>query len=360
MPYLPPTSHITLLATLRRDRMLPMLGEVLARPGQRVDSGDVIAQAELLDHYRLVDLGRLLGLNGERLEKALLKHEGDEVKKGEPVAKRKSLLGLLDDPVISPVSGRLALLADGKALFAAMAPLELRAGLTGTVVNIVPGRGAVIETTGALIEGVWGNGQDSFAVLRQLGSSPSAALPAVALDLALRGAVVATGLIDDNSLLKSLQEIGVRGLIVGSATAEQLPLLQKLPFPVMVTDQFGSQGFSEPAYNLLAGNSGKEVWLNAIVGNRFTGTRPEAIIPLPSPSTPPALPPEGEPLGEGKRVRVLRGPDLGRVGTIIGLSERPVTLPNGIRAPVAAVAFEEARGTRTTVTVPFANLELLE
>ncbi len=360
MPYIPPTSHITLLATLRRERLLPMRGDVVIRPGQRVDSSDVIAQAEKLEYYRLVDLSRLLGVPGDRLGPYLLKQEGDVVKKGEPVARRKTLLGLVDQPVVSPVDGRLALLSEGKALFAALSPLELRAGLSGEVVNTVPGRGAVIETTGALLEGIWGNGQESFSVLRLLGTTPGAVLPAAGLDLSLSGAIVAAGWVDETSLFKSLQEIGVRGLILGSAPAEQLPLLRALPFPVMIAEGFHTQGFSEPAYNLLAGNSGREVWLNAQLTNRFTGARPEALILLPSPSVPPALPPEGNTLAEGKRVRILRGPDRGRIGNIVSLSERAVTLPNGVRAPVAAVALDDTKTGRTTVTVPFANLELLE
>lgn len=360
MAYLPSTSHITLLATLRRERLLPTRGEVVIRPGQRVAAGDVIAHAEKIEHYRLIDLARLLGVSGERLGSFLLKQEGDVVKKGEPVARRKTLFGLMDQPVLSPVEGRLALLSEGKALFAALAPQELRAGLSGEVVSTVPGRGAVIETTGALFEGIWGNGQDGFSVLRQLGTTPGAALPAGGLDLALRGTIIAAGWIDDTSLLKSLQEIGVRGLILGSAPAEQLPLLQQQPFPVMVAEGFHAQGFSEPAYNLVAGNSGREVWLNAQLANRFTGARPEALILLPSPSLPPPLPPEGNTLAEGKRVRILRGPDRGRVGNIVSLSERAVALPSGVRAPVAAVALEDAKSGRTTVTAPFANLELLE
>jgi hypothetical protein len=129
----------------------------------------------------------------------------------------------------------------------------------------------------------------------------------------------------------------------------------------MLTDGFGLGGMCEPAFNLLAGNSGREAWLNATTGDRFAGKRPEIIIPLPSPSslTPPP-PSDGEPLKEGKRVRVLRGPDAGRVGTVIGLSDKPMALPSGLRAMVAAVTLEESLGSRPTITVPFANLEHLE
>jgi hypothetical protein len=100
--------------------------------------------------------------------------------------------------------------------------------------------------------------------------------------------------------------------------------------------------------------------VNAQARDRFANVQPEAIIPLPSPDLAPPPPAEGEPLAEGKRVRVVRGADTGRIGTVIGLSDRLVALPSGIRAHVAAVVLDESRGARPTVTVPFANLEVLE
>lgn len=358
MPYLPPTSHITLLATVRRERLLPVSGNVMVRAGQRVEASDVIAQGQLPESHRLVDVARLLGTSRSGAAALMTKQEGEEVKKGEAIAKRKGLFG--DKPVPSPVDGKLVLMEEGRALLAALTPVEVRAGLPGQVVSTVPERGAIIETTGALLEGIWGNGCDDLSVLRVLSDRPSGPLNASQLDLALRGAVVAAGYVDEDSLFRSLQDIGVRGLILGSATAAQLLMLQSLPFPVLITDAFGGQGFSEPAYNLLAGNSGREAWVNAHPANRFTGARPEVIIPLPTPSAPPPLPPEGEPLIPGKRVRVLRGPEAGRVGTVTSLSDRAVFLPNGIRTLVASISLDDTKATQTTVTAPFANLELLE
>lgn len=359
MAYLPPSSHATLLATLRRERLLPGRGTVVVQVDQRVESSDVVARGDHTDRHVLLDVARALAVARDKSAALLTRQEGDEVKKGETLAVKKGLLG--NQSVLSPVDGRLVLFEDGKALIAGAAPFELRAGLPGNVINMLPDRGVIIETTGALLEGVWGNGRDDFSALRLLTRAADQPLNAEQLDLGLRGAVIAVSVLADTGPLQSVRDIGVRGLIIGSAPAELLPTLQALPFAVMLTDGFGLGGMCEPAFNLLAGNSGREAWLNATPGDRFAGKRPEVIIPLPSPSslTPPP-PSDGEPLKEGKRVRVLRGPDAGRVGTVIGLSDKPMALPSGLRAMVAAVTLEESRGSRPTITVPFANLEHLE
>lgn len=359
MAYLPPSTHSTLLATLRRGRMLPGHGTVVVQTDQRVESSDVVARGDLVERHVLLDIARLLGVPRDKAAGLLVKHEGDALKKGETLALKKGMLG--NQPIASPVDGRLVLFEDGKALVAGSSLLELRAGMPGSVVGLVPDRGVIIETTGALLEGMWGNGRDDFSVLRMLSRGTDEALQSENLDLGLRGAIIGVGVLPDTAFFTSLKDIGVRGLILGSAPAELLPGLQSLPFPVLITDGFGLKGMCEPAFNLLAGNSGREAWLNAAAGDRFAGHRPEIIIPLPSPSslTPPP-PSSGEALKEGKRVRVLRGPDAGRVGTVIGLSDKPMALPSGLRAFVAAVTLEETRGSRPTITAPFANLEHLE
>lgn len=360
MPYIPPTSHVTLLATLRRERLLPIPGEVIVATGQRVEAADVVAHAEVSEYHRLVDVARALGVSREKAGDYLVKQENEPVKKGEAIALRKTLLGLSQRSVASPVDGRLVLFDEGKALLAALSRYELRAGLPGTVVSLVAGRGILIETAGALLEGIWGNGREDFSVLRMLSDAPDAPLHPDQLELTLRGAIVAAAWLGDAEPLKALAEVGVRGLVLGSAPAGLLPALQSSSFPVLIVERFGTQGLSQPAYNLLAGNSGRELWLNARPADRFAGARPEALIPLPVGADMPPPPLEGEPLRESKRVRVLRGPDAGRVGTVIGLSDRAVPLPNGIRTHVAAIALDETRGARPTITVPFANLELLE
>ncbi len=359
MAYLPTTAHVTLLATLRRERLLPLAGTVVVQAKQRVQPSDVVAQAQLADGHRLVDVARALGVPDDQADSALVKHGGDAVKAGEPIAVRKTGLGLVRRAARSPVDGRLVVAAGGKALVAALsAPFELRAAIPGTVVTILQSQGVVIETTGALLEGVWGNGKEDSALLRVVGDNPRAALTANLVQMEQRGAIVVAGRLADPAALKQLGDVGVRGLLVGTLAAALLPAAQKAGFAIVVAEGFGARGFSVPAFSLLASNAGRQAWLNAQPTDRFAGRRPELIIPLPGSSTPPPQPVDGQTLAVGQRVRVLRGPEIGKVGTITELSERPQVMPSGLRVAAASVSLEGASGPAARLAC--ANLEILE
>src|SRR5579859_320647 len=359
MVYLPTTAHVTLLATLRRERLLPLAGTVMVQAKQQVEPSDVVARTLLANGHRLVDVARALGVADDQADSALVKHDGDPVKAGEPIAVRKTGLGLVRRTARSPVDGRLVVAAGGKALLAAISePFELRAAIPGQVITILQSQGVVIETTGALLEGVWGNGKEDTALLRVVGDNPRWALTAKLVSVEQRGAIVVAGTLADPAALKQLGDVGVRGLLLGSLAAALLPAALKAGFPVLVVEGFGDRGFSAPAFTLLADNAGRQAWLNAQPADPFLGHRPELIIPLASPSTPPMLPLDGETLAVGKRVRVLRGPDVGKVGTVTELSERPMVTPSGLRAHMAGVALEGANGP--SARVAFANLEILE
>ncbi len=364
MPYVPATSHATLLATLRRQRLLPAPGTVVVEARQRVAANDVVARALVPEQHRMLDVARSLGLPADQADRALVKRDGDMVKAGEPIAERKALLGLWRRAARSPVDGRLVAAAGGKALVAAIPqPFELRARIPGTVVSILPDRGVVVEATGALLEGVWGNGRDDYAPLRSLGSQPDQALTAELIEPGLRGAIVAVGVLADLAALNQLAEIRVRGLLAGTLQAGLLARAQTLDFPVMVVEGFGASGFSAPAFGLVANNDGREAWLNAAAVDRFRGQRPELIVPLPGPGMPPPAPADGEALAVGKRVRVLRGPEAGRIGTVAELSPRLATLESGLRTRVAKVVFPAESGSGESsapARVAYANLELLE
>jgi hypothetical protein len=349
---------VTLLATLRRERLLPLAGEVVAETRQRVEAADVVARTFLADRHHLVDVARKLGVPDDKADSALVKQDGDPVKAGEPIAVRKTALGLGKRAARSPADGRLVVAAGGKALVAAISKaFELRAGIPGQVVTVMEGRGVVIETTGALLEGVWGNGREDFAPLRMAGNAPNGVLTAGMVEMEWRGALMVAGTLMDAAALRRLAEVRVRGLVVGGLGPSLLPAARTAEFPVLVVEGFGARGFSAPAWTLLQSNAGRESWLNAVVRDRFTGRRPELLVPLPSPSTPPPPPLEGQALATGKRVRVLRGPDAGRVGTATALSDHPVMTASGLRVMVARVILE---GSSTGAEVPVANLELLE
>ncbi|MBI4769559.1 MAG: hypothetical protein HY784_03875 [Chloroflexi bacterium] len=365
--YIPQQTHVVPLVTVRRDRRLPVPGEVVARMNQRVAATDVVARASVSPDHRLLDFGRSLGLPAARADQVLIRKPGESLTAGDALT---SPVGLMRRRFTVPVDGRLVAAGGGQALLeAAVEPFELPAGMPGLVVNVEAGLGVTIETTGALIQGVWGNGKQDFGVLRVPHERAEDELTGEALDVSLRGAILAVGGCYDAPALRVAAEIKPRGLILGTLAAPLRDAVLKLPFPVLVLDGFanphspggvsGRTGINPPAFELLKGNNGREVSLDARPADRYGGRRPEVIIPLPlaaSSLSGAGLPVEGEALAPGQRVRLLRAPHRGEVGLVVTLHRHRRLLPNGARALAADV---EVAGIGT-VLVPFANLEILE
>jgi len=108
------------------------------------------------------------------------------------------------------------------------------------------------------------------------------------------------------------------------------------------------------AFRLLTTNDRREVTVNAEHFDRYYGSRPEVIIPLPV-STEPPEPNSYEPFSVGQTVRLRRPPGAGMIGTLSSLPPGLSTLPSGLRAPAGEVKLENGE----TVLVPLVNLEVV-
>ena len=108
------------------------------------------------------------------------------------------------------------------------------------------------------------------------------------------------------------------------------------------------------AYKLLTSNAKRDATINAEAFNRYTGTRPEIIIPLPVSQEPP-LPNDVDNLEPGQTVRMRRAPHAGAIGTLTKLPPGLVPLPSGLRAPAAEVKLENGE----QILVPLVNLEIV-
>lgn len=348
-----PVRHVLPLTTLRRERLLSGAGRVLARKGQKLNATDVVAEAELSPDYLLLDVARGLGVARKRADEFLQVKSGDEVMEGDLIA---GPVGAFKRSVRTPHTGRVAAAGGGQVfLKLATPPFELRAGYPGTVVELVGDRGAVIETTGALVQGVWGNGRIDSGLLSVLAKAPGEPLLPGNLEVGLRGSVVLAGHCASPEALAAADELPLRGLILASMSAALIPAAQRIGFPLIVVEGFGELEMNPAAFQLLTTNEKREVALNAEPWDQFSGRRPEIIIPLPAPGEMPA-PREAVSLEPGLTVRSLSAPYASKLGKMLEVLPRPVRLANGIEAPAALVRMENGE----TIQLPLANLEVLE
>jgi hypothetical protein len=354
--YYPVESRITALTAIRRERLLPVPGQVLVGPGEMVGSADVVARCQLPGEVQVIDVSRALGVPRGRAARYMRKAAGEAVHANDVLAARGGLFGQLGKSCRSPVDGVIAEIRGSLVLIeSAATALELRAHLKGQVTNVMPNRGAVISAIGAVIQGFWGSGGEAEGVLKMLVDSPQKPVRAHSIDVSCHGTIVVGGYLLEDKVLEQAAEAKVRGMIVGGINADQYLLLSSLPFPVLVTEGFGTLGLSKQVFSLLQTNTGREAMISADTETRWGAKRPEVLIPLRADEEIPREETGIQPLKVGDQVRALRAPHLGTMGTVAALPALPKAVESGVRLAVAVVDLEDEE----QVLIPLANLELI-
>lgn len=349
---LAPVTHILALTTIQRERLLPVPGVINVRLNQRVSASDVVAEARWAREHILIDVARKLGVVPAAADRMIRCAEGDEVIANALIA---SAGGVFPREVRAPREGRVAVVGGGRVLLeVGDVNVQLRAGLPGQVVQIIPDRGVAIQTAGALVQGVWGNGRIDSGQMINLMDKADSELDAGRLDVSLRGYVILGGMAREPGALRAAAELPVRGLILSSLHPSLIPLALQMRYPILVLDGFGRLPMNSAAYRLLSTNVKREATVNAETPDRYSGARPEVIIPLPV-ATEPAPPNDVENFSPGQQVRLRAGTHYGTIASITRLLPGLTTLPSGLRAPSAEVRLEVGG----EILVPLANLEVV-
>ncbi|HET7009283.1 MAG TPA: hypothetical protein VFI11_00785 [Anaerolineales bacterium] len=348
-----PVTHVLPLTTVRRERFLPSPGTVMARVNEKVQAGDVLAQAEPPARHYLLDMARALGVAEKEAARYLRHQPGERVDSGDILA---GPVGLARRTLRAPAAGQIVNVHDGRVLFQAHGDLvSLKAEYSGVVVATDGVQSITLEATAALVQAAWGNGHQDHGVLRVTGNGPSDRLKTDDLDINLRGAVLVAGMCLHSAPLHQVTELSCRGLVLGGLASELIPIVRRLSYPVLVVEGFGDVSMNAAAYSLLSTNAGREASVDGRVGGLYSSQRPEVIIPLPA-TRQVSVPDEIIPPNPGVRVRVVAAPYHGAVGVVREVLQKAVGYPSGILARSARVELE---GIGTT-NVPLANLEILQ
>lgn len=356
MPYYPEQRHVLDMTVIRRQRFLPenAVVRVDVRNGAVVNLRDIVARGVLPSHYVVVEGAAYFKLKDPAdLADLMLVEVGETVEVKAPLAGRA---GQRSKRLLSPVTGVVTLVADGK-IVVQVEPEEitLEAGVDATVVGVENGRGVVLETFGALVQGVWGNGKRSIGSLRPEPEDGIESLYGEDLDIQYRGAIVVTRRPLRATGLMVLETQGLGGIIAPSMDCDLVAVTQAAPGAVLLVEGFGAVRMSATVFGMLSGLNGKQVLLDAAQPERWSARRPEAIInPNSRAANRPPRPQANVPLNVGTQVRLTRQPHAGQTGRVLSLPKAPILLENGLRTLCAEV--ETLTGEK--LVIPLANLEV--
>lgn len=348
------------LSRITRQRLLPRPGRILVRKGQRVGGDEIVAETILDPQWMMIDLASGLGLTPLRALEFATRKIGDVLSKGDMLAQGPA--GYAQRCVYSPVNGRVLWLGDGQILLEnSEKTFALNAVYPGQVCELISDRGVEIESGGALIQGIWGNGRYNHGPLLILERALKKTLEAGDIHATMMRKVILGGVCGESSVLEKAAAMGIAGLILASMPAKLIQEAARAPFPIILIQGFGSLPWIDSALDILRNSAGNETILNAIGYDPYHYERPEVFIPADRvPITEEGALKAAETwtpyFTPGQRVRILLAPQMGRVGTIHRIALRPQPLENGLSDLTAEIIMEN----HETAIVPIANLDVLE
>lgn len=375
-----PGLTVTRRTTVRKTRRLPMPGTVLRAIGDRVSAADVVARTELPGKVHMQNLATALGAMPDELAGKLLVQPGGALAKGQPFAESRSFFGLFRTQVRSPIDGTLESVSavTGQAMLREPpVPVEVKAYVDGTVVEVLAGEGVVVESEAALVQGIFGLAGEVHAPLVMVASAPDQPLEAGDLRPEHAGQIVVGGARVSLAAMRRAMELGVAAIVAGGFAYQDVRELlgydvgvavtgtEALATTLVVTEGFGDIAMARATFALLRGFAGRIASVCGATQIRAGVIRPEVVIPIDTGAAAEAGDayrtaadddgPRAHGLVVGAPVRCIRAPHFGKLGTIAALPAPLHTLPSETRVRVLEV---DVGGER--ITVPRANVEVIE
>ncbi len=365
-----PGLRVSADTSVRRERRLPLKGEVLVKLGQAVGPDSVVARSELPGNVQTMNLAARLAVDPSQVAGTLLRPLGSFVAAGEPIASARTLFGLMKTQVTAPAEGTLESVSSvtGQLLLRERPiPVEVNAYVRGHVAEVLEGEGVVVESRGALVQGIFGVGGETFGRVALATAHPHEPLEPAALRPEHRGAVVVGGSHVSHATVLRARELGVAALVVGGLDDRDLRELlgrdlgvaitgqEELGLTIVLTEGFGHIAMAGRTWDLLRASVGRVASVSGATQIRAGVMRPELLIPHDALGGTAPAPAEGAgSLEVGSAVRVIREPWFGRLGRVAELPSELRALETEALVRVLVVEFGDD-GTRATV--PRANVE---
>ena len=367
-----PGLRVTAEAVVRKERRLPLAGQVLVAQGAKVRAEDVVAHAELPGDVATVNVVNQLGIQPGDLLNLMLLKPGQAIKRNEIIAQTRPFIKWFRSVARSPVDGTIetASHVTGQVMIrSAPKPVDVHAYVDGTVVEVWPGEGVAVETTGALVQGILGIGGEVTGEVAMVGKGPDDIIRPEDLNDTMAGKIVVAGSLITRAAFDRASQIGIAALVCGGFHDADLRSLlgydlgvaitghEDIRPTLIITEGFGEIAMAQRTHDLLASHAGHRASANGATQIRAGVLRPEIIIPRTDGGQASAAKPD-EALGGltlGASVRIIREPGFGRLGVVKGLPSEARQVESEAKVRVVEIELSEGQ----TMIVPRTNVEVI-
>ncbi len=368
-----PGLRVSKKTVVRKERILPLKGNVIKKVGDKITRDEVVARTELPGNVKTMNVVNLLGIQPNEIEEYMLKKVGEKFEKGEVIAESKSFISWFKSKINAPVSGSIETISTvtGQVLLREPPkPIEVHGYLDGTVVDVIDGEGVVVESVATFIQGIFGIGGEVWGPLKFAVNSSSEVLDPEKIDESYKGAVIVGGAFASHAAINKAISVGAVGLIAGGIHDEDLRNIlgydlgvaitgtEKVGITLLVTEGFGEIAMSERSFNTLKEREGEIASISGATQIRAGVIRPEIIIPYDDNQKDDLVEDGGGPseLKLGAQLRVIRQPYFGRIGVVHSIPHELRQIDSETHARVVEVKFDDSD---EAVTVPRANVEMI-
>jgi hypothetical protein len=360
--------------THRARRLLPIPGELKVDQGQVVDANDIVAETFMDGDITPINMANRLSCTPSDVSSLMLKKVGEQVAKGEEIAQSKGIFGMFKSVATADSDGTLEAIssATGQVMIrGASIPVQVKAYLSGTVVEVFPNEGCIVENEVMLVQGIFGIGGETSGTIRCACTAHDQQLTADRITPEMAGAVVIGGARTTVGALNRAREVGAAAVVAGGIDDADLRDFlgydlgvaitgsEDIGITVVVTEGFGEIAMAKRTFALLSEQEGNLASVNGATQIRAGVMRPEILVPLASGPEIGSISGKAEESGFleiGTTVRIIRDPYFGQLGEVSSLPPEPQVLGSGSKARVLEVALADGG----TVVVPRANVELIE
>jgi len=368
-----PGLRVTAHTTVRKERRLPLAGRVLVEAGASVRAEDVVAHAELPGDVATVNVVNQLGITPAELPRLMRKQPGEAVRRDEVLAETRPLIKWFRSTSRSPVDGTIETVSHvtGQVIVRTPPrPVDVRAYIDGTVVEVWPGEGVAVQTAAALVQGILGIGGEVTGDLAIIGNGPADVVGPEDLTDALADKIVVAGALITREVFDRASKIGVAALVCGGFHDADLRSLlgydlgvaitghEDIRPTLIITEGFGRIAMARGTHELLAAHAGRRASANGATQIRAGVLRPEIIIPSTRAEDEgggPAADAAAGGLTIGAPVRIIREPGFGRLGVVKTLPPEARQVESEAKVRVVELAFPDGE----TMIVPRTNVEVI-
>ncbi|MBI3722222.1 MAG: hypothetical protein HY248_06680, partial [Fimbriimonas ginsengisoli] len=295
---------------------------------------------------------------------------GEGVAAGQIIAESKGFLGMFKSSIPSEYEGTIEAVSEvsGHVLVREPSiPVGVDAYVEGSIHELLPGEGAIVETRCAMVQGIFGVGGERTGVIRVAVPTPEQVLEASDILATDSGRIVVGGSGMTLGAIRRAAEVGACGILAGGIKDSDLVEFlgydigvaitgqESINLSLVVTEGFGFLPMARRTFELLLDLDGKRASMNGATQIRAGVIRPEIIVPVAKGASKLPEADSAFELKPGTPIRAIREPYFGKLGVVTDLPAQLQVVESGTEVRVLKAKVDGLG----EVVIPRANVEII-